>query len=521
MMLNLPFLTRRQPDMTPPPRIEPHLPRPERPALRIAADAVANVPRKTAESPYRLPDYAPGVLPAAAKLAMDDAWGPRAGSVYGYAGAAGMWEEGIGFEGYPFLAALTQRAEYRRPCEVIAEEMTRKWLVFKATGKQDKSDKITQLTAAMKRFRVRHTFREALELEGFMGLSQIFIDIGDRDDLPEMQAPLLLDKAKIAKGSLKGFRLIDPTWVAPNRYNSNDPRNPTFYRPQTWFVMGNQIHTTRLITLVSRPVPDILKPAYNFGGLSLSQMMKPYVDNWLRTRQSVSDLIQAFTVFVLETDMAAVLAGGSGQSLQDRAALFTAMRNNLGLMLLDKDREALTNVSAPLGTLDHLQAQAQEHMSSVTAVPLVKAFGITPSGLNASSQDEIRVFYDSMHARQERVLDDPVTYVSHVVQLNEFGEIDPEITHEFLPLWELDEAGRAAVQKTKADTAAVFIESGVIAPEDERTRIAADPESSYHGLEGEAPGPPEMPGSPDLTDPSERVDNQAEEGSESGANSGV
>lgn len=54
---------------------------------------------------------------------------------------------------------------------------------------------------------------------------------------------------------------------------------------------------------MSHDVLDILKPTYNFGGLSLAQMTKPYVDNWLRTRQSVSDQINAFSVVALSTNM--------------------------------------------------------------------------------------------------------------------------------------------------------------------------------------------------------------------------
>ena len=41
----------------------------------------------------------------------------------------------------------------------------------------------------------------------------------------------------------------------------------------------------------------------------------------------------------------------------------------------------------------------------------------------------------------------------------------------------------AAVRKINADTAAVLIESGVIAPEEARKQIATDPDSLYDGLE--------------------------------------
>ena len=447
------------------------------------------------------------------QVATSLAWGGQFG---------GMWAEGIGFMGYPYLAELTQRAEYRAPSEIIAEEMTRKWIRITKTGDEDTEGKIAKLESAMKRFRVREVFRDAIELDGFYGLAFIYIDVGTRLDDEEQRKPLYVSKAKIGKGKLKHFTLVDPTWCAPIDYDSRDPTDPTFYKPQTWFVMGRRIHQSRLLKVLSRPVPDLLKPAYNFGGISLSQMLKPYVDNWLRTRQSVSDLLQAFTVFVLETNMAGILAGGGGEDMQTRFAYFAAVRNNLGLMAVDKDQESLSNVSAPLGTLDHLQAQAQEHMAAVARLPLSKMFGLTPSGLNATLDGEIRVLYDTIHARQERVLGDVVTHMLRVLQLNEFGEIDPSIDYEFVQLWELDEAGVAATDKTNADADSVRIADGVISPEESREVLRKAPGSRYAGITGPAPEPPEE-ADPDEGggDPAEKIDNRAVEGGETEANSGV
>jgi hypothetical protein len=48
--------------------------------------------------------------------------------------------------------------------------------------------------------------------------------------------------------------------------------------------MSREVHRSRLLTFIGRELPDILKPAYAFGGLSMSQMLKPYVDNRLRSR---------------------------------------------------------------------------------------------------------------------------------------------------------------------------------------------------------------------------------------------
>ena len=136
------------------------------------------------------------------------------------------------------------------------------------------------------------------------------------------------------------------------------------------------------------------------------------------------------------------------------------------------------NVSASLGGLHELQAQAQEHMASVARIPLVKFTGISPTGLNASSEGEMRAYYDTIHAHQENFFRPNLTKVLNFVQLSLFGEIDDEITFDFEPLHELTEKEEGEVFKQKADSFQVFIDTGVISPEEARQVYADDPDSA-------------------------------------------
>lgn len=472
---------------------------------------------------YKLPEPPPGAIPAGTHgMAQDSALG----SLYQYAAQVGSSAygnaSGVGFLGYPFLAELAQRAEFRKMSETIARELTRKWVKLAATGDGDKSDKIALIEQAMQDHKVREKFHKCAELDGFFGISHLFIDTGDNDNPGELETPLFRNELKIKKGGLKGFTVIEPIWTYPNDYNSNDPLARNFMRPQTWFVMGKKVHTSRLLTFISREVPDLLKPAYAFGGLSLTQQAIEYVDNWLRTRQSVSDLVHSFSIMQLATNLAASLNAGAGDELDKRAQVFNGYRDNQSLMLVDKETEELSNVSVPLSGLDHLQAQSQEQMSSVCSIPLVKLLGITPSGLNASSDGEIRTFYDAIHAMQEAFLAQHLRVVLDIIQLSLFGEIDEEIGFTFNPLWQLDEAGQAAVRKTDADTDAVLIEAGVIAPEESRKRVASALETPYAGLDvDDTPEPPESDDVGNASDPSGSVARQGMEGANTAANSGV
>ena len=472
-------------------------PKPVMPAIPVAPPARKGISSaakgrvahnlKAAKFEVKPPQLMPGVVPPNARsdpqyMALD---GAPLSPLYEYLNEAFY---GLGFPGYPYLSDLTQRSEYRSPAETIASEMTRKWIKITATGDDDLGDKIAAIETALKKHKVRSIFQTAALQDGFFGRAQIYINIRGVSDESRKQ-PLIVSSATIKKGSLVGFKNIEALWTTPYSYNSDNPMASDFYKPTAWFVLGKQTHATRLLTLISREVPDLLKPAYNFGGQSLSQLMQPYVDAWLRTRDSVNDLIHTFSLSGIKTDLSSILNQGNGGDLFDRVDFYNQMKDNNGLMILGQgpagEAEEFFQFNTPLSGLDALQAQAQEHMAAPSHIPLVKLLGITPTGLNASSEGELMVFYDFIHASQENFFGDALKTVIDIIQLDLFGEIDDGITFEFVPLMQLDGKALSEVRKSDSDAAVALINAGVISAEEERARLAADPNSGYNALDVE------------------------------------
>lgn len=397
-----------------------------------------------------------------------------------------------GFIGYPRLAELAQISEYRSVTETTASEMTRQWIEIKSVGDDDNSEKIKQIEECYEKLNIRDVFRKAIESDGFFGRGQIMIQMKGQDN-DKLGNPLLLTSKTIGKGCLKALVPIEPMWTAPAQCNTTDPTAEDFYKPKTWFVMGREIHRDRLFTLISRPVPDLLKSAYNFGGVSMSQLMMPYVDRWLRTVDSVSDLLHSFSLSGIKTDMSTILSGGCDEEVNMtlRAEVYNRFRDNRGLMMLDKDNEEFFQFNTPLSGLDALLAQSQEQLAMPSHTPLVKLLGVTPSGLNASSEGEIAVYYDYIKALQENILRDPLDKVLKLVQLHLFGEIDDSITFSFVPLAQMDESQLATIRKSDSDRDVAYIQAGVISAEEVRGRLASDTDSGYNGIDVE--DVPEIP----------------------------
>lgn len=380
-----------------------------------------------------------------------------------------------GFLGYPQLSAMTQSSDNRMIPETTANEMTRKW--GKVTGED--SEKVELIEQELRRLNVKSLFRTHIYNEHVFGLSHLFI----HNDNEDTSLPLIPENIK--QGAKLKISLIEPVHTTPSAYNANDATQDDFYKVNNWFVLGQNVHQDRLLTLVMRPVPDILKPAYNFGGTSMIQLMLPYVQRWQRNVDSVSDLIKAFSITCLKTDMGSLLNDGDGDGvaqIKKRLELFDLLRDNMNLMALDGEEE-LIQINTPLSGLAELVTKSQENMCMPSHTPLVKLTGVTPSGLNSSSEDEIQVYYDWIHSLNEAHILPQIKRLLNIVQMALFGEIDNDISFEFNPLKQMTTKEVSEIENNRANALSTLVNASIISVEEAGESIKNDANLSYKHLD--------------------------------------
>ena len=159
-------------------------------------------------------------------------------------------------------------------------------------------------------------------------------------------------------------------------------------------------------------------------------------------------------------------------------------------MLTDKDKEEFFQFNTPLSGLDALQRQAQEQMAAPSHTPMVKLLGITPNGLNANSDGEIRVYYDYISSLQNAHLLPQINVIIKLIQLNLFGEVDEGIYFEFTPLYQLDEKEIAEVNSTNAETTERLFNIGAIDGEEVRQSLSTDESSKFSFIDPDKIIPP-------------------------------
>lgn len=400
------------------------------------------------------------------------------------------------FVGYGFLSNLAQEGLIRAGVETIADDMTRKpvELYYDDEGGEEEEDKITKLKAEMVKYKVRERMNTAMLKDGYFGGCLVYIDVGELED-DEAELPLVLDEKTFKKGSLRGFKVIEPVNIAPGTYNTTDPTADDYFNPNWYYILGRKFHKSRFLYIASNETPLLLKAAYNFFGIPQAQLALDYVAHFVANRESAQELLNKFSLTCFGTDMSQGLqANGSWADLVKRMKMFNKMKNNNGTFVYNKETEELSQINTPLSGVREIVEMSLNLLTAIWRIPKIRYIGEGEGGLNASSVEQMRSYYDYINAMQEKVLTVPYETILKILQLNLGMTPDEKLMFKFPVLWDMDEQERANLNKIKADTMATYLANGIISQEEARRSLSMDRNSGFTMIDAEdVPEPVEEP----------------------------
>ena len=428
-----------------------------------------------------------------AVLAMDHAMEER--GVYGllqHGFELGQYGACSNFLGYGALQNIAQNGLVRACVETVADDMTRNWIELQQEGEEDSpesEDKIQRLEKAMKRMGLQKTMHKAASMTGYFGGCLLYLDTGAHG--PQLKLPLSLESwsMEAKPGFLRAVRVVDPVNCFPGVYNSTDPLKEDYYVPQTWWVLGQEVHASRLIRVYANEPPLLFKPSYNFLGIPQAQILWDYVLHFQDNRDSVNRLMGKFSQLVFKTSMTDILTGGANDlsGLMARLQIMAQNRSNDGVVAIDKDAEDVVKVETPMSGVTDVVRQSLEIVAALNRTPAVKLLGISPSGFNATGESDIRNYYDHVLSQQEKVLRPPLQRILEALQVSLFGKVEPSIGFRFASLSETDENAKVLTQQAKINNLCAVLDRDIVSAEEVRQMLVSDPDSGFDGLDPELP----------------------------------
>lgn len=423
-----------------------------------------------------------------------DSWGDSGSNPYATKGAFAnatqqlpdslmSWYANQGFIGYQACAIFAQQWLVSKACSMPAKDAVRNgWKPTINNGEEESVELMEKIKQLDKDYKVHANLVELITKKRVFGI-RIAIFVVDSDDEDYYLKPFNIDGIK--PGSYKGISQVDPYWMTPlmGEDSIQNPAGMHFYEPTWWQIGGKRYHRSHLIIVRHGELADLIKPAYLYGGVPLTQQIYERIYAAERTANEAPLLAMTKRMNVTKVDLDNVFR--DPDRFMARMHDKTMLRDNYGREIIGIDEE-YTQHETSLADLDATIMTQYQLVSAIAEVPSTKLLGTSPKGFGASGDYEVASYNEFLAGLQEN---DGTPFLERHYQLLARSELGAE--YEIEPVWnpfdEPTETELAAINKTKADTYSVLQQTQAIDGQDIRDVLVKDPTSGFSGLPDDAP----------------------------------
>lgn len=297
--------------------------------------------------------------------------------------------------------------------------------------------------------------KQAMRLERLIGGCTIFM--GVTDGQPSPKEPINYEA--LGPGCLKFLNVIPRTRITQTTLDY-DPLSPTYGRPLTYWVNGQEVHHSRLLLFKGDPltqVPDssLLPTQWTRNdGFGVSVLMS-LLDDLTRasgSRQAAYQLVQRASVFLFQTDLMDLNATKEGQTAIQKMQEIVNQINLFRGAVVDRQpgqSDPITTISPQFGSVPELIMSFLQILSAASDIPATRFLGQAPGGLNATGESDLENYYGRLESAQKQTLRPQLIKLLRVLGPSALGDqYDPktlEITFE--PLWSLSELEQAQIRQ--------------------------------------------------------------------------
>lgn len=401
------------------------------------------------------------------------------------------WYASQRFIGYQTCAMISQHWLVDKACTMPARDAIRHGFDIQAYNDdaplddEQTNDITEQLKRADRRHRLAHNMREFVRMGRVFGIRVAFFKVKGANE-KYYEKPFNPDGIK--PGSYEGIVQVDPYWCMPllSMEAAADPTSMHFYEPEWWLIRGQKFHRTHLCIFRNGEVPDVLKPMYNYGGVSVPQRIMDRVYAAERTANEGPQLAMTKRLTVQNTDLSAAYA--NQDKFVEHMQQWAYYRDNYGVKFSDTD-DTVQQFDTSLADLDAVIMTQYQIVAAAAGVPATKLLGTTPKGFNATGEYEAQSYHEELEAIQANDLTEFVNR-HHMFVMR--SEVEPQLKLErgavrieidWSPVDSPTAKEYAEINGLNAATDNALIMTGAIDAMDVRNRLRADNNSGYADLE--------------------------------------
>lgn len=353
--------------------------------------------------------------------------------------------------------------------DCVAEDMTREGIDVTTS---EAEERLPDFKASFTREQIFPSINFGVKMGRLYGGGIGVMDI----DGQSLATPLRIDT--IGKGQFKGIMVYD-RWMLnpvmdPIIASGPDAGLPVFYQIVSSLQAGSPagmgaqdlyVHHSRIFRFGGIKLPFFQAITEQMWDESVLERLWDRLIMFDNASLSTGQLIDRANLRTVKIDGLREIASSGGAALEGLSAQFELMRRaqtNEGLTLLDKNDE-FDSTSYSFAGIPETLLQLGQQLSGASQIPLVRLFGQSPAGLNATGDSDIRLYYDGIKAKQESMLRKPMSKLLRVMWRSEFGTPPPrDLDFTFTPLWQMDALDKAEVGSKNTATITAAHQDGLL-----------------------------------------------------------
>lgn len=289
--------------------------------------------------------------------------------------------------------------------------------------------------------------------------------LGVRNDDPA--EPLIPERIK--RDSLEFVHVVTRYELTAAQL-STDVLSPYYGRPEFYTSTANsgmamRIHPSRVIPFYGMEHPDPMNGDSMGWGDSVLQIVADAIKSCSTVSQSVASLLGELQVDIVKIPGMTnkLKTADYEERLKRRFGLAATAKSIYKILMIDKEEE-WQRINANLSGMHDLIKTYLLIASGAADIPATRMLGQSPTGLSATGESDIRNYYDRIVDEQKNVISPAIRMLDELVVRSALGNYPDGLFYVWKPLWQMDDEQKAKLDKSKADTFAIDVNSGVIDP---------------------------------------------------------
>lgn len=283
--------------------------------------------------------------------------------------------------------------------------------------------------------------------------------------------------------------------LTPNELERRKFGQPVYY--DVYSMYGSfRVHYSRCLIFKNGELPEKASLGmYQFWGIPVYSKIKDALREAITAHHDGNKLLERSVLGVYKMKgLSQLLATDEGENaVIQRLQVIDMARNIINSMAIDADGEDYQYINASMSGASDLIDRTCNMLSGVTDIPQTILFGRDPAGENSTGDNDRDNYFQLLNRIQTTAYKKPTGKVVKLLllQMLKEGKLEkdiPDYTVKFAPLRQLSEeeqaavdAQKAATEKTKAETANVYVAMQALDPSEVRKGLS---EANDYQLQG-------------------------------------